>query len=335
MRITAHSGVKVLEQYKDRVRSANFPVAMFLLVPSPSRDELMELVHASRLLDRMTGSLILVVLFWKPFRSVTYCTSDDTFRSHLLAGELEEDSLQALRHGLVDEATALAIALGIPLAELPLIVIFDNPDSDEFYRIRYNGVESVNTLARMIADFLRMDYPEFSSLTTKLDALEDTRLRMRRGINRFRWEAAGRLPQVAGLLEHVLARISAGRSMESEEAAQLLRYIKHNPNDLCAASALQRRLASLGVPFEPSAYHESWRRHAEILAFGHTIDSVDQKIAELSEALSKCDRPSLGKVLKRVALTDKIQRMKVGSRMSATFSIAERLLEFLKTISSL
>lgn len=301
MRITRQSGTEILAQFRSSGDIARFPVMVFLLVPDLEEDELDELVRQSRIIDRVTGALILVVLFSKPpERESRRRSSGLRMRQRMIEGDVTESDRRSLLRGFVDEANALATALEIPLSNLPCIVIIDNPNSLGFYRLQYKGVKEFDRLSRSIVDHIRKKFPDYAKLRDEERQIEETLGRAANGTTKRQRKAASKHCECIAVLDRTLASLpDEGR--HSATARRSLQYLKDNPADHSAMQKLEEMLVQLGIPSPASEFSREWARQSEILAFGSPVEELEKQLHRTRAAIAALPRPDLASLLARVA----------------------------------
>jgi hypothetical protein len=326
MRITRLSGTDIIRQFRSSGDIARFPAVVFLLVPDLTDNELDELVSHCRRIDRVTGTLILVVLFSKPpNRRCHRSPSDYRMRLRMLEGDATDEDRTSLLHGFVDEATALATALDIPLSDLPCIVIIDDPSSSEFYKLPYKGVEGFDILCRSVVDDIRKRFPDVARLRDRERQLEETLERAAKGPSKAQRKTALRCPECVAVLDKTLARLPQDDSYNSARARNSLVYLKNNPSDRSAMQKLELILRELEIPSPSAEFSSTWGRQSEIEAFGAPIEELKAELDRSRTALATLPRADLTRLLAKVATREIAGR--VATSLNRWISGATTVLE--------
>lgn len=95
MRITARSGIEILNEYYEASEMSEYPFLLMPLLPDINKKELRKLIKFSRWIDRATGSIALVLLFWKPLKDTVKNTKfEDNIRQKMLVNDVKWGSVK-------------------------------------------------------------------------------------------------------------------------------------------------------------------------------------------------------------------------------------------------
>lgn len=293
MNLTELSGSEVLRSFWEEEAGFDFPVLVLLLAPGLAEAEVKQICRDARWLDRSTGGLVLVVLFWKksPFQPSPSQFDDDSLRHLLLEDQVREEYLDNLRNGLVDEASAIANTLKIPHRELPCLAVLDDPKSRNFYRLPVDGTNDFRATLVSLRDYLHEQYPDYCKWRERLLSAQDKLRRYnRQRYTKKSWKRASQ--ESVALLE------AAGRNVDKsmpdhEEFVRRLEYVSENPNDERVLALLKEQASSLGVRDFLERFERERNEKAEQLSHGASGEDLRLQSSRAEAQLANLTRPSV------------------------------------------
>ena len=292
MELTQLSGSEVLRSFWEEEARYDFPLLVLLLAPSLAENEVNQICRDARWLDRSTGGLILVVLFWKEsrFRPSPSQFDDDSLRHLLLEDQVRGEFLSNLRNGLVDEASAIANALKIPHRDLPCVVVLDNPKSREFHRLPVDGTDGFKYTLVSLRDYLHQHYADYCKWRERLvSAREHLRRYDRQQYTRKNWKRAG---QESGALLVAAGKNVDKSSPDHEKFVRRLEYVSRNPNDERVLNLLKEQASSFGVLDLLDRFEQERNEKAEQLTHGASGKDLRLQLARAEAQLANLTRPS-------------------------------------------